>query len=317
MVLVTGATGFVGTALCDRLRDDGWRVRRALRSPANASADDVIVGEIHAGTDWTPALQGIEHVIHLAARTHVLHDTAADPLAAYRRINVDGTRGLAEAAVRAGVRRFVFMSSIKVNGEATGAAPFRESDTPRPEDAYGTTKLGAEELLRAISARTSMEAVILRPPLAYGPGVKGNFLRLLRLVQRGVPLPLAAVDNRRSLVYVGNLVDAVCASLEHDAAAGETFLVADGVDLSTPALVREMAHALGTRARLVPFPLRLLSLAAALTGKGDELKRLTGSLQVDTTLIRSRLGWQPPYTARAGIAATARWYHPQLVQAPF
>jgi nucleoside-diphosphate-sugar epimerase len=311
-VLVTGATGFVGTPLCQVLTAGGYRVRRALRASQGAGPDDALVGDIGPATAWREALAGVELVVHLAARTHVLHDTAADPLAAYRSVNVEGTRRLAEAAVEAGVRRFVYMSSVKVHGESTRGAPFRATDPPRPADAYGRTKLEAEELLRTLAAQAGMELAILRSPLVYGPGVKGNFLRLTALVARGVPLPFALVENRRSLIYAGNLVAAAAACLRSPQAAGQTFLVSDGADLSTPQLVRALAAALGVRARLLPCPVRLLELAAAAAGKGEELARLVGSLQVDASPIRERLGWQPPHTAAEGLAVTAQWYHAHL-----
>jgi nucleoside-diphosphate-sugar epimerase len=312
LVLVTGATGFVGTPLCAGLAAAGYRVRRALRASQAAAPDDSIVGDIGPDTDWREALAGVDAVVHLAARTHVLHDTADDPLAAYRRINVEGTQRLATAALRAGVRHFVFMSSIKVNGEATRDAPFRAADPPRPEDAYGNTKREAEEVLRTLAAPGGLQLTILRPPLVYGPGVKGNFLRLMKLVARGVPLPLGSIENRRSLVYVGNLNDLVLACLRSPHAAGQTFLVSDGVDLSTPELVRALATALGVRPRLVPFPPRLLELVAAVLRRSDELKRLTGSLEVDANPNLERLGWRPPHTPAQGLAATAEWYHAQL-----
>jgi nucleoside-diphosphate-sugar epimerase len=222
-------------------------------------------------------------------------------------VNVDGTRRLAEAAAAHGVRRFLFLSSVKVNGEATGEAPFTEADPPRPEDPYGITKWEGEQALWEVAARSRMEAVVLRAPLVYGAGVKGNFLRLMNVVARGVPLPLASVRNRRSLVYLGNLIDAIAICLAAPRAAGRTYLVSDGEDVSTPALVRALGGALGTPARLVPCPVALLRLAAVLVHRAD-IARLTGSLQVDTSRIRNELGWRAPCSLLAGLQETARWY---------
>jgi nucleoside-diphosphate-sugar epimerase len=310
-VLVTGATGFVGTAVCSTLAAAGYEVRRALRSAGAAAAHDTVVGEIHASTDWTAALSGVDTVVHLAARTHVLRETAADPETAYRRVNVDGTRRLAEQSAEAGVRRLIFVSSIKVNGEATEGAPFRESDPPRPQDAYGRTKLEAEQALSRIAERRQLDFAILRPPLVYGPGVKGNFLRLLQLVAREVPLPLRSIDNRRSLIYVGNLADAITSCAGCKRRLERTWLVRDDQDLSTPALLSALADAMGRRVRLVPFPVPLLRIAGSLSGRAGEVARLTGSLQIDDSRIRTDLGWAPRRAAREGLAETARWYDRQ------
>jgi nucleoside-diphosphate-sugar epimerase len=307
-VLVTGAGGFVGGAFCAALAASSRRVRRAVRANPPGASGAVAVGELGPATDWRPALEGVQCVVHLAARTHVLRETAADPLAEYRRVNVDGTLRLAEQARRAGVRRLVFMSSVKVNGEAT-ERPCTERDAPRPEDAYGVSKWEAEQALARLAAGTGLETVVLRPPLVYGPGVKGNFLRLLDAVAGGMPLPLASIANRRSLVHVGNLVEAVLAVMDAPQAAGKTYLASDGEDVATPDLVRAIALALGVRARLFPCPVSALKLAAAMTGKSAELSRLTGSLQVDSSAIRRETGWRPRYTLAQGLAETARWYH--------
>lgn len=309
-VLVTGANGFVGRALCDALAVSGRRVRRAVRAETAGLEDAIAVGDICGSTDWGRALDSVSCVVHLAARTHVLRETASDPLAEYRRINVDGTDALARQAARAGVRRVVFLSSIKVNGEAA-AAPFTERDAPRPEDGYGISKWEAEQALARAAAEGAMEFVILRPPLVYGPGVRGNFLRMMRLVARGVPLPIASIANRRSLIYLGNLVDAIVAVSGSPRAAGRTFLVSDGEDVSTPDLARAIAHALGVPPRLLPCPRTVLELGAALTGRRAELARLTGSLQVDGSALRRELGWSPRHTLAQGLAETARWYHAQ------
>jgi len=307
MVLVTGASGFVGSALCVALQAVGIRVRRALREALPGVPDAFPIGEIGPGTDWSAALAGIPCVVHLAARTHVLRETAPDPLAEYRRVNVEGTRRLAQQAARTGVRRLVFVSSIKVNGE-TASRPITEDDPPHPEDAYGISKWEAEQALHRVSAETGLEIVILRPPLVYGPGVKGNFRRLLDAVARGWPLPLASIENRRSLIYAGNLADAIVAAIASPQAAGRTWLVSDSEDVSTPELAREIGRALGKDARLFPCPVGLLKAAAALAGKGLEAARLTASLQLDSSRIRGALGWRPQFGLRQGLAETARWF---------
>jgi nucleoside-diphosphate-sugar epimerase len=307
-ILVTGANGFVGRMLCEALTGAGRAVRKAVRAPL-AGFSDLAVGDIGPATDWRAALEGAGAVVHLAARTHVLRETAPDSLAEYRRINVAGTDRLARAAAAAGVRRLVFLSSVKVNGERTDARAFTEDDAPRPGDAYGVSKWEAEHALARAAAETGLKVVVLRPPLVYGPGVKGNFLRLVHLVARGMPLPLGAVANRRSLVYAGNLVDAIVKALDAPHAAGRTYLVSDGEDVSTPDLVRALAQSLGVKARLVPIPLLLLKLAAAIAGRGDEFARLTGSLQVDSARLRRELAWRPPFTLAQGLEQTARWYH--------
>jgi nucleoside-diphosphate-sugar epimerase len=308
--LVTGANGFVGKALCVALRKHGWMVRRALRTAyADAGAfDDVVVSDIGLATDWRRAVSGIDTVIHLAARTHVMHDAVADPLIEYRHINVDGTQALAKAAESAGVRRFIFVSSIKVNGEATSMRPYTEHDAPRPEDAYGISKLESEQALKA--AATRMQTVVLRPPLLYGPGVKGNFLRLMRAIERGVPLPLASVRNRRCLLYVENLIDAIVLCLDHPAAAGQTYLLSDDNEgTSTPTLVRAIALAMNKPARLLPFPPTLLKMAAVTINKSAAAARLVGSLQIDSGKIRCDLEWHPRYTLAEGLCLTAEWYY--------
>lgn len=310
-VLVTGANGFVGSILCRALHEHGVTVRRALRraEAAPADAEDFVIGDLGPATVWDWALRGADAVIHLAARAHMMHDTATEPLAEYRRINVHATRALAEAAGKAGVRRFIFLSSIKVNGEATAAQSFSEDDTPHPQDHYGISKWEAEQALRESTAASGMEAVVLRAPLLYGPGVKGNFLDLIRAVERGFPLPLASVHNRRSLLYVDNLADAIILCLDHPAAAGKTYLVADDDGVSTPDLIRAITHACDRPARLFPFPLSLLKLAAAAIGKSAAVSRLLGSLQVDSGKIRGELGWRPRCDMDRGLRQTAEWYY--------
>jgi len=308
-VLVTGANGFVGRATCGQLVAHGHEVRRAVRRACEASGLDmpVTIGDIGPNTQWSAALDGIDAVVHLAARTHVMHDTAADPLAEYRRVNVEGTRHLAHAAAAAGVQRFMLLSSVKVNGKF-GQRPFTETDPPAPEDAYGLSKWEAEQSLLRVARTSAMQWVILRCPLVYGPGVGANFLRLMRAVARGMPLPLGAIGNQRSLLYLGNLVDAIRVCLPHPRARDQLFLVSDGEDVSTTTLARRLAAALRVRPRLVPVPVRLLRLAGRLTGRTAAVARLVDSLRVDSSRMRTTLGWIPPFSVEQGLAETARWY---------
>ncbi len=284
-LLITGGTGFVGQALVKRLGNQP--VRLATR------ADFV---------DWGKVLVGVSTVVHLAARVHVMHDTEADPLTAFRAVNVGGTLKLARQAAAAGVKRFVFISSVKVNGEATlPGRPFTADDVPAPLDPYGVSKMEAEQGLRQIAAQTGMEVVIIRPPLVYGPGVKANFASLMRAVQRGWPLPLGVVHNRRSLVALDNLVDFIVTCITHPQAANQTFLVSDGQDLSTSGLVRGLARAAGVTARLVSVPVWVLQTGASLLGKGDAVQRLCGNLQVDISKAHSLLGWVPLVSVEEGL----------------
>lgn len=314
-VLVTGASGFVGSALSAALAASGYRVRAATRSLDQSAGDEsverIAIGHIDGTTDWGRALQGVETVVHLAARVHVMRDRVLDPLAAYRDVNTHGTARLARSAVNAGVRRIVYVSTIKVNGEATGVTPFRETDTPAPSDPYGISKWEAEQRLQQIAADTGLEMVIVRPPLVYGPGVKGNFLTLLHWVERGVPLPLGGCRNRRSLIGLDNFVDVLVRCVAHPAAAGRTFLVSDGEDLSTPALIRGLARAFGRPARLLTIPPVMLRLAARLLGRSAIYERLCGSLQVDAGSVQRLLGWQPPLTVEEGLSRTVEWYRSQ------
>lgn len=279
---------------------------RATSSDLQVAA--VPVGDIGPDTQWSAALAGRNAVIHLAAHVHVMPGAAGDAADDFNRVNVQGSENLARQAAHAGVRRFVFLSSVKVNGEISTGRAFVESDPARPTDAYGASKAEAEKRLKAVSAETGMELVIVRPPLVYGPGVKANFLRLLRIVDTGIPLPFLSIDNRRSLVYVGNLVHALGACLTHPAAANRTFFVSDDHDVSSPQLVREIAAALGRKPRLLPFPPVLLRGIGLLTGRTEQVARLTASLQVDVSSIKSTLGWLPPFTLQQGIAETASWY---------
>lgn len=255
--------------------------------------------------DWFDALTGTQAILHLAARAHILHDEAADPLAAYRAVNTAGTLRLAEQAAAAGVRRFVFVSTVKVHGESSPPGrPFDETMAPVPEGPYAVSKLEAEQGLAALAARTGMEVVVVRPPLVYGPGVKANFAAMARAVDRGWPLPLGAIDNRRSLIGVDNLVDLLLRCLDHPAAANQAFLASDGEDLSTPEMLRRLGTALGRPARLLPVPQTLLRAGGALLGRGPAVDRLCGSLQVDITKARTLLGWSPPVSVDEGLRRT-------------
>jgi nucleoside-diphosphate-sugar epimerase len=308
-ILVTGASGFLGSALCARYFRDGVSVRGAGRSSSQrlGCVETIRIGEISSNTDWSDALLNVQHVVHLAARAHVMNDKSSDPLAEFRRVNVEGTGRLARQAAAKGVKRFVFVSSIKVNGEFTEVdRPFIADDVPAPEDPYGVSKHEAEQLLRQISAETGMEVVIIRPPLVYGPGVKANFGSMMRWLARGVPLPLAAVSkNRRSLVAVDNLVDLIMTCLNQPAAANQTFLVSDGEDLSIADLLKRMGMALGRPARLFYMPPALLKLGATALNKPGIYQRLCGSLQLDITKTRQLLDWIPPLSVDEGLRRAA------------
>ena len=311
-ILITGATGFVGRAVVAALRRDGHTLSGTTRQPDLGQGPEGIplyhITGLGPDMDWTQVVAGAEIVVHLAARVHEMKESQADALALHRTINTEGTKRLAIAAAEAGARRFVFMSTVKVMGEETRSAPFTESDAPAPEDAYGISKLEAEQALAGITAGTGMELVALRPPLVYGPNVKGNFLSLLNLCNRGFPLPLASINNTRSFVSAGNLASAVAVAAVHPGAAGETFFVSDGEDLSTPELFRRSAAALGLKARLIGFPVPLLEMTGSILGRGDAARRLTRSLAVDSGKIRRQLGWQPEESLDQGLARTAAWY---------
>lgn len=310
-VLITGANGFIGRELCGQLADRGWRVRAAVRSGRTmpAALDTVTVDAVDERTDWRSALDRIDAVIHLAGRAHVVKDCATDPLADFRRINVEGTRNLARQAADAGVRRFVFISSIKVNGENTPAdRPYTEVDRPAPADPYGISKYEAEEALRDLASESGMEIVIIRPPLVYGPGVQGNFLTMMRWLDKGIPLPLGWVANKRTLVALNNLVDLIITCIYHPAAANQTFLAGDGEDLSTTELLKRLGDALGKKARLLPVPAGLLTLFLRLLGKRAETQKLCGSLRVDIDKTRNLLGWTPPMSVDEALRQAAEDY---------
>jgi nucleoside-diphosphate-sugar epimerase len=317
-VLLTGATGFVGRQMLANLANTpGMSVRAAVRDSGvklPPGTEICPLGDFEYVRDWSSALQACDAVVHLAARVHVMHESAADPAAAFRRINTAATLALARQAAQAGVRRFVFLSSVKVNGASTVAGrSFSAQDAPRPADAYAVSKLEAELGLREMAAHGALEVVIIRPPLVYGPRVRANFLSLLRWVDRELPLPLAAISNRRSLVSVWNLCDLLGEVLVNPRAAGGVWMVSDGEDLSTPALVRRMARAMDRRARLLAVPLRVLRVCARMAGRRAELARLCESLTVDTSRTRADLNWQPRVSVDEGLRRTAAWY---LAEAP-
>ena len=311
-VLVTGATGFVSRFLCLRLLAADFSVLGTLLASENPAllvpgVEPVVIDPLGPDTPWQHALTGIDTIIHLAARVHIMDDSSVDPLAEFRKVNTAGTRQLAQEATKAGVKRLVFISSIKVNGEES-IAPYSETSPTQPTDPYGISKWEAEQALRKIEKETSLEVVVVRPTLVYGPGVKANFFNMMKAVNRGLPLPLITITNKRSLIYVGNLVDALAICATHPAAAGQTYLVSDGEDVSTPELIHRIADALNVPARLFAFSVSLLRLAGKLTGKGAAVNRLTGSLTVDSSKIRQELEWQPPFTMEEGLQVTAQWF---------
>ena len=305
-ILVTGASGFIGKSLTTKLIWQGYSVCAAVRSTKSQvnNAEVVVVGEIDGNTDWTNALRSVDVVIHLAARVHVMNEHATSPLAEFRKVNVEGTQHLAEFAASVGVKRFVYVSSVKVNGEQTDLSPYTELDIPNPQDPYGVSKWEAEQALHKISAQTNLEVVIVRSPLVYGAEVKGNFAQMKIVLAKGIPLPLAAVRNLRSLVYIENLVDALILCSTHPNAAGKTYLVSDGEDVSTVELLRQVGEAMGQPARLFSCSPILLKLAGRLIGKSEQLDRLLGSLQVDSSKIRKELGWVPAVSFAEGIKKT-------------
>ncbi len=312
-LLVTGANGLIGRAVLARAATDGTLQLRGTTRNHGAelpdSVEPVAVGDLLPETDWSRGVDGVDAIVHTAARVHVMREVIADPLAEFRRVNVDGTLNLARQAADAGVRRFVFLSSVKVNGEQTWpGAPYHADDVPAPIDPYGISKHEGELGLRGLAQESGMDVVIIRPVLAYGPGVKGNYLSLMRWLYKGLPLPLGAIHNQRSLVALDNLVDLIVTCLHHPSARNETFLVSDGEDLSTTGLLRRTAAALGRPARLISVPTSVLRAAARVLGKADLAKRLCGSLQVDISKTRERLGWTPPVTIDDALKQTAQHF---------
>lgn len=312
-VMVTGASGFVGNDTCTRLVTQGMNVVgtvRHLPPQLLPGVDYRIASDISKDTDWCEVLQGVDTVVHCAARVHMMQETAGDALQEFQRVNVGWTDRLARSAALRGVRRFVYLSSIKVNGEQT-VVPFTEQDLPKPQDAYGVSKWEAEQALAQVSIHTGIETVIIRSPLVYGPGVKGNFLQLLNILSRSVPLPLASICNQRSLVYLGNLVDAIVRCVQDPRAAGRTYFVSDGEDLSTPDLVRRLGIAMGSNTCLWPCPTPFLYWMGQVAGKREIIDRLAGSLQVNSSKIQTELDWRPPFTVAAGLSETAAWFRAQ------
>ncbi len=312
-VLVTGATGFVGNRLCKTLTEAGYNVRAGFRRPYPYNNDlavqeSVVVGDIGSNSKWEDALQDVDCVIHLAARVHVMKEVDGDPLAAFLEVNSEGTVCLAEQAAGLGVKRFVYVSSIKVNGEETSHTSFAADDQPNPQDFYGVSKAEAELRLQEISSRTGMAVVIVRPPLVYGSGVRGNFLRLMKLVEHGIPLPFAMVNNTRSMITLKNLTDLLVKCLEHPKAVGEIFLVSDGIDWSTPGLIRSIAQNMDVPARLFPVPLLLLMVAGRITGQWGAISRICSSLQVDFSKTQELLEWTPSQSPEEGIQEAVAWY---------
>lgn len=303
--LVTGANGFVGKYLCAELNRRNFKLKAALRTSVIDfnNIEQVLVSSINGATDWSAALRDIDVVIHLAARVHVMADFSAEPLAEFRQVNVEGTRQLAVLAVRAGVKRFVYVSSIKANGEEAGK-PYTELDKPNPQDFYGISKWEAEQALYQVSAETGLQIVIVRPPLVYGAGVQGNFAQMIKVISKGIPLPFASVKNLRSLIYVENLVDALILCATHPSAAGHTYLVSDGEDVSTPDLLRRLSKAMEKSAILMPCNPILMKFLGRLIGKSDQVAKLLGSLQVDSSKVCRELGWKPLFTMDDGLKAT-------------
>ena len=309
-VAVTGANGFVGHILCKELIARGYSVRAVVRANIGRNyggMETVRIPDITLVADWGEILRDVEIVFHLAARVHIMQDDADLPLEKFREANVVASECLARSAFAAGVKRFVYVSSIKVHGEQTNDGDrFRESDTPMPEDPYGISKWEAEQMLHRVAMETGLEIVIVRPPLVYGPNAKGNFAQMLKVLTTGVPLPLASVRNTRSLIYIGNLVDALIVCAHHPLAAGKTYLVSDGEDVSTPDLLRKLGTAMTRTVRLLPCPIILLKLAGRIVGKSEQIGRITNSLCIDGTKIYRDLNWSPPFSLQEGLNASCR-----------
>ncbi len=309
-ILLTGHSGFIGSNLAKALLRHGYRMRAAGRRNAQAPYHDFCkVGCIDINTDWSSCLRDIETVIHLAARVHILDDQATDPLSEFRKTNTEATLNLARQAAKSGIRRFIYISTIKVNGQQTPCGiPFTENDPPQPEDHYALSKLEAENGLYEIAAQTGMEVVVIRPPLVYGPGVKANFLRMLELLYSGLPMPFGAINNQRSLLYIENLIDLIMVCIEHPNAANQLFLAADGEDLSTAELLKRLSLFLGKPARLFKIPNWVMETGLKVAGKSDLATRLCGSLQVDISKAKKMLSWKPPYSVDEGLEKTASWF---------
>ena len=306
-ILVTGANGFIGTHLCETLAKSGHQVRSTARSldPKSSTTREMIICDLESADNLDHLTTGCEAIVHLAGRAHVMSDDPATSESLYVSANVDATKKLARSASRTGVKRMILMSSVKVNGESTTIdTPFTSHDTPNPQDPYGRSKARAEQALWDVTSTSGLEGVVIRPPLVYGPGVRANFASLIGIVGRGIPLPLGSIQNKRSFVSLDNLVDLIATTLQSPNAAGNTFLVSDGHDLSTPDLIRSIASALDQSPKLFPFPSALLKLAATATGKRSAYDRLCGSLTVDIALTKQKLSWSPPCTVQDSMQRT-------------
>ncbi len=306
-ILVTGATGFIGTQLSETLANSGHEVRCTARSltPNSSTTSELITCDLESADNLDHLTMGCDAIVHLAGRAHMMSDDHATSESLYISANVDVTRKLAQSAARSGVKRMILMSSVKVNGESTTTnAPFTSHDTPNPQDPYGRSKTQAEQALWDVASTSGLEGVVIRPPLVYGPGVRANFASLIGIVNRGLPLPLGSIQNKRSFVSIDNLIDCITTTLQTSNSAGQTFLVSDGNDLSTPELIRSIASALHKSPNLVPFPTVLLKLAATTVGKRSAYDRLCGSLTVDIALTKQNLSWAPPFTVQDSLQRT-------------
>lgn len=308
-VLVTGANGFVGRALCEHLASVGHIVTPVVRRQCGMPGE-LVIADMGDRQAWSESLKDCDSVVHLAARVHMMQDTASDPWGLYRAVNVTATLALAQAAAATGIKRLVFLSSIKVNGEG-GNQAYSAYDVPAPEGPYARSKWEAEQCLCDVARGTDLEVVILRPPLIYGPGVGANFHKMMRVVDHGWPLPLGAVSNRRSLLYLGNLCDVIVTSLTHPAAAGKTLLPCDAENVSTPELIERLAQVMGRMPRLVPISPSLLRIMGAVSGKKTQVDRLLGSLIIDPSDMQREIGWTPPFSMQVGLQETVAWYRRQ------
>ena len=306
-ILVTGANGFIGTQLSETLANSGHQVRNTARSiaPNSLITSEMITCDLESADNLDHLTTGCDAIVHLAGRAHVMSDDPATSESLYLSANVDVTRRLAQSAARTGVKRMILMSSVKVNGESTTIdSPFTSQDTPNPQDPYGRSKTQAEQTLWDVASASGLEGVVIRPPLVYGPGVRANFASLIGIVDRGIPLPLGSIRNKRSFVSVDNLIDCIATALQSPNAGGQTFLVSDGQDLSTPELIRSIASSLHKSPMLIPIPTALLKLAATTAGKRSAYDRLCGSLTVDIALTKQKLSWTPPFTVQDSLQRT-------------
>jgi nucleoside-diphosphate-sugar epimerase len=306
-ILVTGATGFIGTQLSETLAKSGHQVRDTARSiaPNRSITRELITCDLESANNLDHLTTGCDAIVHLAGRAHVMSDNPATSESLYLSANVDVTRRLAQSAARTGVKRMILMSSVKVNGESTTiGSPFTSQDTPNPQDPYGRSKAQAEQALWDVTSMSELEGVVIRPPLVYGPGVRANFASLIGIINQGIPLPLSSIRNKRSFVSVDNLIDCIATALQSSNAAGQTFLVSDGNDLSTPELIRSIATSLHKSPMLIPIPTALLRLAATIAGKRGAYDRLCGSLTVDIALTKQKLSWTPPFTVQDSLQRT-------------